>query len=267
MKIITEPHVHVLSVPHFFPHPEYLIPEHDNDAEKLIAHAGKGCYDSYGIEGRSVSDHINSLRSSSHGSVFEHANVSVFITGVSRGLSHELVRHRAGFAYSQRSTRYTSEETAAIVLDPDFAILHDRYKDFDDGVSTDNAISESAIYWNFISSCKHSFQHYKDEVRWLQESNPLKLSGTDLRKWARGKARQILPHALETRLTMTGNLRSWRTFLEQRSAFGAEEEIRRLAYHIYVQLAEVVPLVVSDYTQEFNSNSQYPQLTTQHWKI
>src|SRR5262249_7199514 len=58
-----------------------------------------------------------------HGSVLEHANYTLLVEGVSRSLTHELVRHRAGFAYSQLSQRYVDESDAAFVIPP--AILGD----------------------------------------------------------------------------------------------------------------------------------------------
>lgn len=114
VKFVTEPSVHLLGAPVFSEHPLYKLPtvreQDDLDpgapegevlegtaSEQLIAHAGKGCYDAYGKDGRSISQHISSLISSGHGSVLEHANVSIFVAGISRGCSHEFVRHRAGF--------------------------------------------------------------------------------------------------------------------------------------------------------------------------
>jgi thymidylate synthase (FAD) len=239
-NIILEPAVHVLSVPQFFDHPKYKLPPHGTASERLIAHAGKGCYDAYGDEGRGIDLHINNLIGSGHGSVLEHANISVFIEGVSRGCSHEIVRHRAGFAYSQRSTRYTREDDAAIVLEPYQAKL---YKKVADGTAT---MDEAAIINTFVYSCQDAVEAYRKQVEWLFEEASW-LKGTDRRKWARGKARQLLPHALETRLTMTGNLRAWRHFFEQRSAAGAEAEIRRLSNYIFDAILLYAPLVMSDY--------------------
>lgn len=240
MKVITEPSVHVLSIPQFFPHPKYELPEFKIAADGLIAHAGKGCYDSYGRDGRSIADHIRGLISSRHGSVLEHANFSVFIEGVSRGLSHELVRHRAGFAFSQRSTRYTSEEEAAIVLDPLYSAIHKIPRE-------DRSPEASALLDGFINGCSAAFAFYKEQLHLLPGIAPKYLTGTDLRKWCRGKARQLLPHALETRLTVTGNLRAWRHFFEQRSHGSAEPEIRRLAEFLMAALVPHFGVAISDY--------------------
>lgn len=245
MKIITEPTVTVLSAPTFFPHPKYELPEHAHAAESLIAHAGKGCYDSYGKDGRSVAEHIDSLIASGHGSVLEHANVSLFIEGISRGCSHEIVRHRH-FSYSQRSTRYTAEDDAAIVLDPYYTKLYDKLQEVT-GLPDELSMDESALIRSFLQSCADSIGAYRQQVMWLMEQNPEHMKGTALRKWARGKARQLLPHALETRMTMTGNLRAWRDFIEKRASPFAEAEIQRLAHMIFHTLYKVAPTVFADF--------------------
>lgn len=262
MKIITEPHVHVLSIPRFFPHPEYQVPDvtvenfEYNDGPQLIAHAGKGCYDSYGKGGRSVENHIRQLVGSRHGSVLEHCNVSLFISGISRGCSHEIVRHRH-FSYSQRSTRYTNEEDAAIVLDPYYAWM------LEDAGANDDEYPEAVRL--FLSSCQASLFEYKATVERLLEAAPQDKTKTEQRKWARGKARQLLPHALETRMTMTGNIRAWRHFLEERSSRHAEPEIRRLAHTVYLALGDIYPLLFEDYQTEVVDG--YYELTTEFRKI
>lgn len=240
MKILTEPKVHLLSVPFFLSHQTYILPKGDEtDAEQIVATAGKVCYDSFGLDGRSVSDHIRSLVDSHHYSVLEHSNFGVFIEGISRGCSHELVRHRH-FSFSQRSTRYTAEDDAAIVLDPYYASLC--VKEDTEGLTLD----EGALLHKFLIDCENALKNYRQQVEWLTEQNPEHLKGRDLRKWARGKARQLLPHALETRLVVTGNIRSWREFFEKRCSSHAEAEIRRLAYMIRELLTPLAPNAFAD---------------------
>lgn len=261
MKIITEPSVHVLAIPYFFAHPEYELPEEGVDStfnqsyhiHRLITHAGKGCYDSYGKDGRSIRAHISSLISSKHGSVLEHAHISLFLTGISRGLSHELVRHRH-FNYSQRSTRYTAEEGAAIVLDPFYANLYLNPKGPED----------REVINHFIISCESGLNNYRLQVEMLNLW-PFPGTTTEKRKFIRGKARQLLPHALETRMTMTGNLRAWRHFIEERSSRHAEPEIRRLADLIFKTISPLAPYVFEDYkAEEINGFNEY---TTEMRKV
>lgn len=237
MKVITAPTVTLVSKPAFTPHPIYEVPEHDAPAESLIATAGKVCYDSYGRDGNSVAAHIRNLVDSDHHSVLEHVNVGVFIEGISRGCSHEIVRHRL-FSYSQRSTRYTAEEDAAIVLDPYYARLYEH--------AHANDRDEDFLLARFLESCEADLYAYRLQVQILERLNPEQLTGRDLRKWCRGKARQVLPHALETRMVMTGNLRAWRHFFLMRTSRHAEAEIRRVAECIFRVVSPVAPTVFSD---------------------
>lgn len=202
MKWITKPSIHVLSAPQFFEHPEYKLPRRavrdvaewmeGTPSEQLIAHAGKGCYDSYGVDGRSIKEHIDGLRKSRHGSVFEHANISVFISGISRGCSHEIVRHRAGFAYSQRSTRYTREDEAAFVMEPYYASLQLKYmndpvhENISRGVLSNLDLDEASLLGGFKMQCQRSLEAYSSAVSTLMDQAPKELSGTDRRKCARG---------------------------------------------------------------------------------
>ena len=65
---------------------------------------------------RNTREYLENIKKQGHGSVLEHANYSVLLEGVSRSLTHELVRHRAGFAYSQLSQRYVDESKADFVM-------------------------------------------------------------------------------------------------------------------------------------------------------
>ncbi|MGH9355120.1 MAG: FAD-dependent thymidylate synthase, partial [Terriglobia bacterium] len=87
-------------------------------AEILNELAGRTCYMSFGKGRKSNRDYIENILSAKHGSVLEHAVWNFLITGVSRALTHELVRHRAGFGYSQLSQRYVDESDARYVVPP-----------------------------------------------------------------------------------------------------------------------------------------------------
>lgn len=240
MKIITEPSVSIISQQVFSEHPKYELPAHDNDAENIMATAGKVCYDSYGKDGRSVVEHVEGLVDSAHLSVLEHVHVGLFIEGISRGCSHEIVRHRM-FNYSQRSTRYTAEEDAAIVLDPFYANLY---------VPGRSALQQPFVVEVFLRQCESALHAYKHSLSVLEPYVPAGMKTRDARKWMRGKARQLLPHALETRMVVTGNLRAWRHFLLMRTSRFAEAEIRRLAHMIGDILLPIAPTAFSDFQSE-----------------
>ena len=257
MRVITRPTVVLVGRTVFIPNPDRAIPPSVDDAASLCAYAGKGCYDSFGVKGRSCEENQIEIIKSGHGSVLEHFSVSLWVEGITRACSHEIVRHRAGFAYSQRSTRYTAEEDASIVLEPYFARIHERPSEF--------TAREHGMLAEHLAACKSAFAAYRSHVEDLMQSNPENLEGFALRKWARGKARNVLPNALETRMTITGNLRAWRHFVEMRSSRHAEPEIRRLAHRVFNILAQVAPVHFSDYIPEVVRG--IPEFTTPYTKV
>src|ERR671931_96190 len=112
--------------------PQFLEPEHlpvqwkgaASDGERLAEYAGRLCYMSqHNPINRTTADYLENIKKQGHGSVLEHAVYVLLIEGISRSCSHELVRHRAGFGYSQLSQRYVDESQAAFVMPP--AILGD----------------------------------------------------------------------------------------------------------------------------------------------
>lgn len=244
MKVFLGPTVTVVAATKFFGHPEYEIPQDGSGAERLGAFAAKGCYDSFSPTGRANTENQRQVIAQSHGSVLEHATVSLFIEGITRGLSLELNRHRH-FSISQRSTRYVAEEEGGIVLDPYFAELWERWSHAPSNSFSD---AEHKVLGDHVRAQEAALEAYPKQVEQLMELNPMQLTGFDLRKWARGKARNVLPHGLETRGTWTGNYRAWRHFITLRSDVAAEEEIRRLAGAIYDAIQPYAPVYFEDFT-------------------
>jgi thymidylate synthase (FAD) len=260
MNIVIEPKITVVGQSEFIPHPEYDIPPEEDHALALTAFSAKTCYNSFGIDGRSCEDNQRAIMEHKHGSVLEHYHVSMMIEGITRGLSLELNRHRS-FNISQRSTRYTAEEDAAFVLEPYFAMLYEKYRphfikgtgwvitnpDSHDEWTDSNRLMGHYLLLGHLNSLSRSQKDYEYQVELLEKLNPNELSGFDLRKWARGKARNVLPHALETKGTWTNNLRGWRWFIESRSSRHAEPEIRVLANGVLDALRVVSPVHFEDF--------------------
>ena len=159
------------------------------------------------------------------------------VTGVSRSLTHELVRHRAGFAYSQRSQRYVDEASAAFVVPPALA------REVGD-VETAVRVFEKAM--------EVASSSYDELVADLEKTLPGDLFElkTDRRKAIRQAARSVLPNATETKIFITANVRAWRHFIEMRGASYADWEIRSLALRILALLEEEAPLLFGDFTVE-----------------
>src|ERR1044071_5145638 len=126
-RYYTDPVLTLLSRPSFTS-PDHLpvswIGE-STDGERLDEFADLLCYMSqHNPAKRETREYLDNIKKQGRGSVLEHANYSILLEGVSRSLTHELVRHRAGFAYSQLSQRYVDESQAAFVVPP--AIIGDQ---------------------------------------------------------------------------------------------------------------------------------------------
>jgi len=185
-------------------------------AEVLNEIAGRTCYMSFGKGRKSNREYLENILSSKHGSVLEHAVWNVLITGVSRSLTHELVRHRAGFGYSQLSQRYVDESDARYVVPPLYQQNEALY----------------AKWKQTIDSVRQAYAELAESTaQFVQEQHP-EMPARDRRKWARQAARSVLPNACETKIFVTGNARSWRHFVELRGSVHADTEIRLLAVEV-----------------------------------
>lgn len=209
-----------------------------SDESAAIAEvAARLCYMSYGRGRRDIADFITNLLRSKDGSVFEHINYGFAFTGVSRSLTHELVRHRAGFAYSQRSQRYVDETGCAFVLPP--ALAGDAAAGADDEA---RRLLEEAL-----AGAARSYDALVDALATAIPRERFE-SATDHRKAIRQAARAALPNATETKIVVTANVRAWRHFIEMRGAPYADWEIRRLALMVLEVLRAEAPLLFGDFT-------------------
>lgn len=229
--IYTEPRISLLARPAFL-EPEHLKVEwlgESTDGERLAEFAGRLCYMSQKNPAkRATRDYLENIKKQGHGSVLEHANYSLLLEGVSRSLTHELVRHRAGFAYSQLSQRYVDESEANFVVPP--AIIGDE-----------------TLEGQWRAQIEEAQRSYVRLVEQLMERYGWVADKVHRRKMAREAARGVLPNSTETKIVVTGNARAWRTMLELRSSEGAELEIRRCAVAILQLLARETPAFFSDF--------------------
>jgi thymidylate synthase (FAD) len=143
-------------------------------------------------------------------------------------LTHELVRHRAGFAYSQLSQRYVDESQANFVVPP--AIVGDEPLKKEWRAQVDEAQR------SYVRLVEHLMERYA----WVADK-------VHRRKMSREAARGVLPNSTETKIVVTGNARAWRTMLELRSSEGAELEIRRCAVAMIKMLSRESPAFFSDF--------------------
>lgn len=202
------------------------VDEKASDGATLAEFAGRSCYKSFhrpNESTREVKDYIKSIMAKGHGSVLEHATATVFITGVSRSLTHELVRHRM-FSYSELSQRFVDMSDTGIVIPP--ALEDDLERAAVLGLAKDNLTD---AYNNIVEALTE--QGYK-------------------KKQAKEAARSVLPSMMETRIVVTGNARGWRDFLLRRGSAAADAEIQRLAFAVYEVLNKEWPEFLQDFRIE-----------------
>jgi thymidylate synthase (FAD) len=197
--------------------------------EHLVEVAGRVCYMSFAKPRPGGNQtYISHILEVGHGSVLEHAVWNLLFTGVSRSLTHELIRHRAGFGYSQLSQRYVDESVAEYVEPDCIAADPDLHK-----------------LWH--GAIAHMHQAYVRLTEKLQETFKDEPDRTLRRKLARQAARSVLPNATETKIFVTANARALRHFIELRGSRHAETEIRKLAIAVLRLMQQEAPHLFSDY--------------------
>ncbi len=183
------------------------------DAERLIEAAGRTCYDTGERAGPDTPGRfIRMLIGRGHLSVLEHAGATFRIRGVSRALTHQLVRHRLA-SYSQRSQRYVNEKGFAYITPPDVAGRKETREVFD----------------RAVENARAAYQRLTE-------------MGVE-----REDARFVLPNATASELVMTANFREWRHFLTMRGDRSAQWEIRELAIAILRELKPKAPATFGDF--------------------
>jgi thymidylate synthase (FAD) len=197
--------------------------------EQLCEVAGRMCYMSFAKPrpGGNAA-YIERLLQVGHGSVLEHSVFNFIIAGVSRSFTHELVRHRAGFGYSQLSQRYVDESVA-------------------DFIEPDCIADDPELHEVWRSAVEHAQEAYVKLVRGLEHVFAGEPDKTLRRKMARQAARSVLPNATETKIFVTANSRALRHFIELRSNEHADVEIRKVATQILKRAREAAPNLFGDY--------------------
>ncbi len=243
MHIYREPKVTLLARQQYLGAP-HIRWDSDSDvaAETVAEFAGRLCYLSFGpdagfegghklIPGRtSNEDYLANILNVRHGSVLEHGVWTFLFEGISRALTHELVRHRH-FSYSQLSQRYVDESEVGFVLPPE---IEEGTPAFD-------------VWQRACESALTEYRALLHEVEQLVQDEP---KATLRRKRARQAARSVLPNATETKIVVTGNARAWRHFIELRASEAAEAEIRALALEVLRVLQQEAPHIFGDYRVE-----------------
>jgi thymidylate synthase (FAD) len=210
-------------------------------ADQVIELAGRVCYMSFGENqsDRSNKEYIGNLIRQGHESVLEHVSWTFLLTGVSRGFSHQFVRHRVGFSFSQLSQQYHDESEAQFIVP---AIL----------AQDENA----AAAWR--ESIGASLTAYRAIIARLEErlgQAPRGPAGKELRRLIRSAARSTLPNATETKLAFTANARALRHFLKLRGSIGGDEEMRRVSVLLFLLMKTEAPAAFQDFEEQPSEDS------------
>lgn len=187
-----------------------------DNAEQLIENAARTCYQSNDkADENSAEKFLPKLLTSGHETPFEHAYATFKITGCSRAMTHQLVRHRL-MAVSQKSQRYVSEDQFEYVIPP--TLPEEHVEDF----KKDMEII-SGMY-----------------TKWKERG----IRSED--------ARFVLPNACATEIIISANLREFRHIFKIRCTRHAQWEIREACLEMLKMLHQRVPSVFADLIAEFD---------------
>ncbi len=213
----------------------------ESDTEVVVEVAGKLCYMSFDTSlnknltrtgTRSNRDYIQQgIIGQSHGSVLEHVAVGIVFTNVSRVFTHELVRHRAGAAYSQTSGRYVRPDELAFWL-PTCIAQHPELQEL----------------------FKEAVEHQEKIIAKLEEVSGINAmtspSDFQKKKELTSAFRRIVGNGAATNILATYNHRALRHLIALRTSRHAEEEIRLVFADLFKQLRHRYDAIYSDATVE-----------------
>ena len=205
-----------------------------SDAELLVEFAGRVCYRSWepglnpNVTRVRTDRHAyfaNILRCG-HGSVLEHASYSFALRSVSRTFTHELVRHRAGSAFSQESLRYVRLSDIGFRVPPALEPIRDQ-----------------------VLSLVEQLEEFQ-----LSAAETLGLDSDGLpfhvKKEITSALRRLAPIGLSTDIIWTANVRTLRHVIEMRTAEGAEEEMRLVFDRIGHIMRDEAPELFQDFVRQ-----------------
>lgn len=194
------------------------------DPDTLVEFAGRSCYQSWQRPNPNTATnegYLANILGQQHYSVLEHATATFYVQGVSRALTHELIRHRH-LSYSQLSQRFVNEDRADDLVLPPAAendpVAQQLHKELH---------RNAHAYYGLL------VEHY------TAKGLP--------RKQAREAARAVLPNQQETKLVVSGNMRAWRDVIAKRNDPAADAEIQEFARQVLGHLKTIAPNSFQDF--------------------
>lgn len=204
------------------------------DPDLLVEACGRLCYLSFGKEQfrPDTKSYLTNLISQGHESVLEHATWSLLFSGISRAFSHQLVRHRIGFSFSQLSQQYHDESDVRFVAPKE--ILND---------------IESLTNWaDAMRACRKAYRKIIDNL------NVGEVNDRERKRALRSAARSVLPNCTETKIIVTANARALRHFLKLRGSIIGDLEMRIVCANLLRILKIESAWLFSDFLEETHSD-------------
>jgi len=200
--------------------PQVLVPLNaiDGNIVKKLERYARVCYKSeQQMNPEGDPEFLKRIIKSGHESIVEHEKVTVMFI-IDRGISHEMVRHRVGAAYSQESTRYCRYSHSKFgseitVIEPFFFT------------------EDEAAYHLWTESCRVAEKNY--------------MALLELGRSAQ-EARSILPNSLKTEIVVTYNIREWRHFFRLRCDAAAHPQMRQVSIPLLLYFKAHLPVLFED---------------------
>ena len=208
-----------------------------NDSEYIVEMAGRICHMSFGYRQLTGSnrDFIESLIAKQHESVLEHATWTFIATGITRSLTHQIVRHRIGFSFSQMSQQYKDQTSFEFIIPPGL--------EGDENIRKELEMAEKAS--------KNAYSNLKKLIEKQQANNAIKEergSKGEAEKFVRSAARSVLPNCIETKLVFSANGRSIRHFLKLRGSIVWDIEMRLFCHELLLIMKQEAHNIFRDFT-------------------
>ncbi len=204
----------------------------------LIETAGRTCYQSSSpITQETAKEFVRMILLRGHESVIEHSHMAVRFSNLSRGYTHEMVRHRL-CAFSQESTRYVDYAKEAVDLE-EFQLhcVVPPHRDENEEVEVEvpsNIPNPEAVQLKL--NIKDMFAMEEAFYRALRKAG-----------WVPQDARQVLPIGIRSQIVVSCNLREWRHIFKMRTNKAAHWEIRGVMCALLRQVKLEIPVIFDDF--------------------
>lgn len=216
-----------------------IVLSHTPEPEKIISAAAKLCYSKSGIDQilndlteDKVNQFLTMLMDMGHASPIEHVSFTFGIEGVSRSLTHQLVRHRLA-SYSQKSQRYVREGQFSFIIPPEIEKNEEAKEIYI------RAMEEQQRAYDQLVTVLQKEHMEKTKGQYKSEKKALSMA----EKAAIEDARYVLPNACETKIVATMNARELLHFFNHRCCNRAQWEIRELATQMLILVKKVAPIL------------------------